>query len=304
MILVLSLSYFFSTHPTNHHKVTSPTKLTRTQPEHITYALATAHTSTLILCARNPDNLHRVASHITNTICASHPRKPTIHIQPCDISSPTSIAALATYVTENILSQENGRLDTVIPNASYAPPITGMKITENPPEEIRRAFDTNFLGVYSIAHHFVPMLLSSRAKVGGLAQFLVIGSIAGCITKGIIANTGYTISKMAQIRLVEYLDVQYGEEGLLAVAVHPGSVMTGMAEGNTPEAFLRYLVDDVGLCGAVVVWLVGQQGEKNGEDVRWLGGRLISANWDVRELMERKGEIVERDLLKFELLYK
>jgi hypothetical protein len=31
----------------------------------------------------------------------------------------------------------------------------------------------------------------------------------------------------------------------------------------------------------------------------WLNGRLLSAKWDVDELLERKDQIQEQDLLKF-----
>ena len=65
-----------------------------------------------------------------------------------------------------------------------------------------------------------------------------LGQSLGCVRRGPIANTGYTVSKMAQIRLVEYLNEQYGEQGLVSLAVHPGAVATNMAKGNTPEEFL------------------------------------------------------------------
>ena len=31
----------------------------------------------------------------------------------------------------------------------------------------------------------------------------------------------------------------------------------------------------------------------------WLNGRLLSAKWDVSELLEKKAQIEERDMLKF-----
>lgn len=48
------------------------------------------------------------------------------------------------------------------------------------------------------------------------------------------------ISKIAQARLVEMIAEQYGHGGL-AVAVHPGAVKTGMAEGRrrVPRSFFR-----------------------------------------------------------------
>lgn len=52
------------------------------------------------------------------------------------------------------------------------------------------------------------------------------------------------------------------------------------------------LTDDVGLCGAFCVWL-------SREKHMWLNGRLVSAKWDVDELVAKKGTIEEQDLLKF-----
>jgi hypothetical protein len=52
------------------------------------------------------------------------------------------------------------------------------------------------------------------------------------------------------------------------------------------------LTDSVGLCGAFCVWL-------SQEKRMWLNGRLLSAKWDVEELLEKKDSVVEQDLLKF-----
>ncbi|EUC33547.1 hypothetical protein COCCADRAFT_26172 [Bipolaris zeicola 26-R-13] len=93
-------------------------------------------------------------------------------------------------------------------------------------------------------------------------------------------------------RLVERLAGQYRGEGVLTVAVHPGAVNTEMASEATPESLRAYLSDDVGLCGAFCVWL-------SCEKRMWLNGRLLSASWDVDELVEKKDEIEDRDMLKF-----
>lgn len=249
--------------------------------EHIAYAYAKAGATQICIASRTVVDLDPVAANIKAI-------NATIHIStaPCDIASAASVAALAELVRATF-----GRLDIIIPNAAYAPPIAGMDITQGSPAAVQRAFDVNVLGTYHVAHHFIPLLLNTPQ---GAMGFIAIGSLAGCIRRGIIANPGYTISKMAQIRLVEYIAEQYGEQGVFAVALHPGAVQTGMAAGNTPDAFLEYLVDDVALCGAVCVWLSARVGE-----VRWLSGRLVSANWDMEELMGRKGEVVQGDLLKW-----
>lgn len=208
-----------------------------------------------------------------------------VEVSVCDIASATSVQALA-----DLVQTKFGRLDVAIPNAAYAPPLC-FRIDEDNPVTMQRAFDVNVMGTFHVAQHLVPLLLKSP---NGAKAFIAIGSIAGCIRRGVIANTGYTVSKMAQIRMVEYLGEQYGNEGLLSLALHPGAVLTNMAKGNTPESFMPYLTDDVDLCGAVCVWIA-----KQAQNLQWLNGRLISATWDMDELMSRRQEVEEKDLLKF-----
>ena len=52
------------------------------------------------------------------------------------------------------------------------------------------------------------------------------------------------------------------------------------------------MTDDVGLCGAFLVWM-------NQEKRSWMNGRLVSATWDVDELLSKRETIEEKDLLKF-----
>ena len=147
-------------------------------------------------------------------------------VVPCDITSAASVAALADKVTS-----EFGRLDAMIPNSGYAGPVT-LKITEGEPEWFQQNFNVNTVGTYHTAHYVIPLLLHSA---NGAKAFIVVGSLAANLINGPIANTGYFLSKMATSRFVEYLGDQFGRQGLLAVNVHPGAVMTPMAEANTPE---------------------------------------------------------------------
>ena len=162
---------------------------------------------------------------------------------------------------------------------------------------------------------------------------MVVSSAAAWITEGPIANTGYCVSKLAQMRIVEMVGRQFEREGVLAVGVHPGAVKTEMAE-SAPEEFKKCLVslilffcfrlllllvlrsggrglkgreslltrcadltDSPDLCGAFCVWLT-----KNARDRAWLSGRFVSANWNVDELEGRKDDIVSGDLLKGRLI--
>jgi hypothetical protein len=55
------------------------------------------------------------------------------------------------------------------------------------------------------------------------------------------------------------------------------------------------IVDSLELPGGFVAWLT--KGERT-----WLNGRYVSATWDVDELLAKKQEIVDGDLLKMKLM--
>ena len=192
--------------------------------EYIAYSYAKAHAATIVISSRSVTDLGVVAEQIMEIN-----EDVKVDVVECDVSQAASVEALANHVRTHY-----GRLDVLVLNAGYAGPVT-VKMDQGNPEWVQKAFDVNAMGTYLAAHYFVPLLLETP---NGAKGFLAIGSVAGCIRRGSIANTGYTISKMAQIRLVEYLNEQYGEAGLVSLAVHPGAVKTRMAEGNTPEEFL------------------------------------------------------------------
>ncbi|KAF1942063.1 NAD(P)-binding protein [Clathrospora elynae] len=245
----------------------------------IAYAYAQAGAASLILAARS-SSAHEVAA-VEQQVKNLNSSLP-IKCLSVDITSTESVAQLAKSVKEEV-----GRLDVVVLNSGYSGPVV-LKVNEGNPQDFQDVFDVNMQGTYLVAHHFIPLLKESK----GAKTFIAVGSLAACITNGHIANTAYCISKFAQARFVEFLSEQYGADGVLAVAVHPGAVNTEMADKTTPESFRPYLTDDVGLCGAFCIWL-------SREKRMWLNGRLLSATWDVDELLEKKDQIEAQDLLKF-----
>ena len=267
--------------------------------EGIVYAYARAGAASLILAARESSAAELSTVEQRARELSPNTRITSLHV---DITSSESVAALAKGVQERV----GGKLDIVVLNSGYAGPVV-LKIEDGDPKDFHDVFGVNVHGTYLVAHHFVPLLRESK----GANMFIAVGSFAACIINGHIANTGYCISKFAQVRLVEFLSEQYGADGLLAIAVHPGAVNTESADKTTPESFrpckfgfivlerkesafltIVDLTDDVGLCGAFCVWL-------SREKRMWLNGRLISATWDVDELIAKRGKIESQDLLKF-----
>jgi len=190
----------------------------------IAYAYAQAGAANLILAARASSS-QELAS-VEQKAQELNPSIPTRCLN-VDITVEESVAKLSSTI-----KNEFGKLDIVILNSGYSGPVV-LKVDEGEAQDFKDVFDVNVQGTYLVARHFVPLLKESD----GAKTFIAVNSFASLITSGHIANTAYCISKFAQARLVEYLSEQYGQDGVLAIAVHPGAVNTEMADKTTPESF-------------------------------------------------------------------
>jgi NAD(P)-dependent dehydrogenase (short-subunit alcohol dehydrogenase family) len=108
-------------------------------------------------------------------------------------------------------------------------------------------------------------------------------------------SSAYGSTKLAVLRFTEYINQDHGEgkDGMCAIAMHPGGVATELAQGM-PEHLHGHLVDTPALAGDTIAWL-------GAERRTWLGGRYVSAAWDMEELERRKEEVLRGDLLKVRL---
>jgi len=152
-----------------------------------------------------------------------------------DITDSASVAQLAKAVREQVRT-----LDVVVLNSATAGPV-GLKVEAEDPQSVQDVFDVNFMGAYRVAHHFMPLLKASE----GAKTFIAVGSLAATITLEKISSASYCISKFAQTRLMELLAGQYGDEGVLSVAVHPGAVDTELAASAAPESFRACKLPDL-----------------------------------------------------------
>ena len=67
-----------------------------------------------------------------------------------------------------------------------------------------------------------------------------------------------------------------------------------------PPGSVQAAQDSPDLAGGMAVWLTSELNDAK-LDKSWLGGRYISALWDVDEILERKQEIVSKDLFRMRL---
>jgi NAD(P)-dependent dehydrogenase (short-subunit alcohol dehydrogenase family) len=146
--------------------------------------------------------------------------------------------------------------------------------------------EINVRGTYLTAHYFLPLLLKSPS-----ASLITLTSLcAHSISPGASASQ---TAKFAICRFTEFIHQEYADQGLTAIAIHPGSVRTDLSL-NTLEYIHDSLTDSSELPADTIAWLVKEKRE-------WLSGRFVSCNWDMNELEKRRNEILRKDLLKFRL---
>ncbi|KAJ2982366.1 hypothetical protein NQ176_g1444 [Zarea fungicola] len=240
-------------------------------------AFVRAGVSTIIIAARSSletlkEELHTISDELklsTNIIALS-----------LDVTSEDQIAAALTEVTQQVLS-----IDILINNAGYLEQMNPVGETDK--QGWWKAWEVNLKGIYLIVHAFLPMVLQSSSKT-----IINIASRGGLYTR--FGASAYGGSKAAAIRFTEFLDTEYKDQGLVAIAVHPGSVLTDLALG-LPQHAHSILVDTAELAADGLAWISMERRE-------WLGGRYVSVNWDMPELISRQDEIVAGDMLKLRLV--
>lgn len=223
-----------------------------------------------------PQDLARAAQE------AGHPVPKTLTLT-LDVSDPASIEAAAKEVEREL----GGRLDVLINNAGVFEALSSIRDSE--PEGWWDTFTVNLRGTYLVTRAFLPLLLNGDAK-----QIINVSSIGahwlfpGC--------SAYQTSKLALVRFTEFVQVEYGERGIICVAVHPGNVETDILAKWPPGHKRVEFTDSLALAADTMVWLCAERRE-------WLRGRYVSCTWDVGELEGRRAEIVEKDLLKFRMAF-
>jgi len=207
-----------------------------------------------------------------------HPQVLTLEL---DVTSPSSVSAAA----ERVKSEFNG-LDILINNAGYLEPFE--KMLDRSFDEWKKVWDVNLHGVFLVTQKFLPLLLQ---KSSGLKTVLNTSSIGAHLVNG--GGSGYMTSKLALLRLSEFVNEEYADQGVLCYSIHPGGVMTELARGM-PEERHGVLIDEPELAGETTVWLTAERRE-------WLRARYVAVVWDMEELLGQRERIEREDLLKVRL---
>jgi len=245
----------------------------------LSYARAGA--SRIVIAARSSKALVEVEAAMLEAVKDAKRKAPEVVKIELDVTSPKSVEEAAKSVKITF-----GRLDILVNNAGASDPWNFVHETE--PGGWWNTWTVNVFGPYLCTRAFLPLLLDSEEGMKIIVNVSSIGALWS-----IRGASAYQTTKLALLRFTEFIDLEYKAKGVLAIALHPGSVKTDL--GNTlPTEYREHLVDSPALPADFIVWLT-----KDRKD--WLAGRYVSCNWDVTELEAKRDEIVEEDKLKVRL---
>lgn len=180
---------------------------------------ARAGVSGLVLTARS--SLSVVVTEVAAAAKdAGHP-PPKVFSYVMDVEDRSAIEQVAKSVEKDL----DGRLDILVNNAGYLE--TWEKLADSDPDEWWKSWTVNIRGPYLVTRALLPLMLR-----GGDKTIVNLSSIGAHRTAP--GASAYETSKFALCRLTEFLMAEYGDQGILAFAVHPGSVMTDLA-GKLPS---------------------------------------------------------------------
>ncbi|KAL4881858.1 hypothetical protein BJY04DRAFT_188212 [Aspergillus karnatakaensis] len=214
--------------------------------------------------------------------------EPTVLNCVVDIASRDSVEEMHGVVSEAF----GGRLDIVVNNAAHMEPIEPF--LEADPDVYWRTWEVNLRGLFNMTRVFLPMQLSSYATGNGSCTMINVSSSGALSARS--RGASYRSSKLAILRWTESLQLEYGDQGLLALCVNPGAIKTKISEGVLPGEMRDRFPDQPEMAGDTIAWLAAERRE-------WLGGRYVSCPWDMEELVAMRGVIVEGDKLKMNMVF-
>lgn len=251
-------------------------------------AFAQAGAKKIVLTSRSRDELEEVKKEIEEA--TRDGRTPEegeceVIVHVADLCDPASVDALF---------KAAGELDVLINNAGYLEPC--VPIRDSDPSEWKRTLDINHYGTYLATRAFLR-----AAHARGVGEEQGVGGANGkqevtVINTSSIGSAGtrpgfscYQPGKSMINRFTEF--VHFEEPAVRTFALHPGGVMTKLARDSMPPDTHDSLTDKPELAAGFAVWLA------TSKKADFLRGRYVSANWDVDQLVAKRDEIVQKDLL-------
>lgn len=206
---------------------------------------------------------------------------PSCKVHPIivDLTSPTEVTKAFEYLDGQVP-------DILINNAGTA--LSQQHIANSDPLKWWGDWELNIHGLY----------LTTRAWLRALdgRSGIVVNTSSSVSDLADQNMSAYGTSKMAVNRLTEIVQLEYGKQGVRALAFHPGGIAsTGMGQ-SAPEQYRARLHDTVDLAAGTALFLTTPEAS-------FLDGRFVYSNWDMEEVVKLKDEIVKDGLLISRIKY-
>ena len=133
-------------------------------------------------------------------------------VMECDVTDDAAVARAVAAVMERF-----GRIDILVNNA--AGPVLVGKVTEITAATWRQTLEINLTGAFLMCQSAIPHM----AAGGGGVIVNVASQLGTVTTKG---RAPYSASKAGLISFTRTLAVDHAEDGIRAVSLSPGAVMT------------------------------------------------------------------------------
>jgi NAD(P)-dependent dehydrogenase (short-subunit alcohol dehydrogenase family) len=159
----------------------------------------------VVLAARDPDALRRVAGSIAETGAEAL-------AQPADLGDPASLSALFARIRDSF-----GRLDCAFNNAGEGAAPTPL--AEIPPEVFERVLRVTVEGTFRALREEIPLILAS-----GGGAIVNMSSTAGL--SAFAGGSAYVTAKHAIVGLTKGAALDYAAAGVRVNAVAPGPIET------------------------------------------------------------------------------
>ena len=149
-----------------------------------------------------------------------------------DVADRASVAALAGQALAAF-----GHIDIVCNNAGILDDFAPLGETSDALWD--RVIGVNLTGPFTVSRAFLPSMLGH-----GAGTFVNIASMAGLVAQA--GGTAYTVSKHGLIGLTRQISADYGQRGIRANAICPGSIDTEMSREFLKDApDVQRIVDSV-----------------------------------------------------------
>jgi NAD(P)-dependent dehydrogenase (short-subunit alcohol dehydrogenase family) len=175
--------------------------------------------------------------------------------------------------------------DILVNNAGYMP--IPEKFQDADIDEWWSGYTINVFGTVLVTQTYLNHRQLKAPKTGP-GVIITLNTIAA-YSFDMPSLSAYGSSKAALARWLEIASHDVPQEVARFISVHPGAVETDM--GHKAGIIETLAVTDATLTGDFTAWLAS-------DEASFLAGRFVWANWDCEQLIDRKQEILEKNLFR------